>query len=82
MNIKTVVVGKLLNNTYIITTKQNNAVIIDPGIEFDKILPTTIDIPNDGYIAFEFALDNEKLLGETDEGAQQESPLGYRKLLQ
>jgi hypothetical protein len=39
-------------------------------IEFDKILPTTIDIPNDGYIAFEFALDNEKLLGETDEGAK------------
>lgn len=39
-------------------------------IEFDKILPTTIDRPNDGYIAFEFALDNEKLLGETDEGAQ------------
>ena len=37
MNIKTVVVGKLLNNTYILTTKQNNAVIIDPGIEFDKI---------------------------------------------
>lgn len=37
MNIKTVVVGKLLNNTYIITTKQNNAVIIDPGMEFDKI---------------------------------------------
>ena len=37
MNIKTVVVGKLLNNTYIITTKENNAVIIDPGIEFDKI---------------------------------------------
>lgn len=39
-------------------------------IEFDKILPTTIDIPNDGYIAFEFALVNEKLLGETDEGAK------------
>ena len=39
-------------------------------IEFDKILPTTIDIINDGYIAFEFALDNEKLLGETDEGAK------------
>lgn len=39
-------------------------------IEFDKILPTTIDITNDGYIAFEFALDNEKLLGETDEGAK------------
>ena len=37
MNIKTVVVGKLLNNTYIITTKENNAVIIDPGMEFDKI---------------------------------------------
>lgn len=37
MNIKTVVVGKLLNNTYIVTTKQNNAVIIDPGMEFDKI---------------------------------------------
>jgi hypothetical protein len=37
MNIKTVVVGKLLNNSYIITTKQNNAVIIDPGMEFDKI---------------------------------------------
>ena len=37
MNIKTVVVGKLLNNTYIITTKEKNAVIIDPGMEFDKI---------------------------------------------
>ncbi len=37
MNIKTVVVGKLLNNTYIITTKNNNAVIIDPSVDFDKI---------------------------------------------
>ena len=37
MKIETVIVGKLLNNTYIITTEKNNAVIIDPGIEFDKI---------------------------------------------
>ena len=43
MNIKTVVVGKLLNNTYIITTKENNAVIIDPGIEFDKIEKALLD---------------------------------------
>ncbi len=37
MNIQTVVVGKLLNNTYIVTTQKGNAVIIDPGMEFEKI---------------------------------------------
>lgn len=37
MEITTLVLGKLLNNTYIITTKQNNAVIIDPSVDFERI---------------------------------------------
>ncbi|MEE1280375.1 MAG: MBL fold metallo-hydrolase [Oscillospiraceae bacterium] len=37
MKIQTVVVGKLLNNTYIVTSEKGNAIIIDPGMEFDKI---------------------------------------------
>ena len=39
------------------------------GIAFDEVLPSSLD--NDGgYIAFEFAYKNDKLLGENDYGAR------------
>lgn len=37
MNIKVVVSGKLLNNTYVVVSNQNNAVVVDPSLDFEKI---------------------------------------------
>ena len=38
------------------------------GIQFDEVLPSIIDNDEKSYISFEFVLDNDKLLGEDDEG--------------
>lgn len=38
------------------------------GIQFDEVLPSFIDNDEHSFISFEFALDNDKLLGENDEG--------------
>lgn len=37
MKIETVVSGKLDNNTYVVITESNNAVIIDPSLDYEKI---------------------------------------------
>ena len=37
MNIEVVVSGKLLNNTYIVVSDKNNAVVIDPSLDFEGI---------------------------------------------
>ena len=38
------------------------------GMKFDKVLPSIIDKDPKSFISFEFVLDNDKLLGENDEG--------------
>ena len=38
------------------------------GLKFDKVLPSIIDNDSKSFISFEFVLDNDKLLGENDEG--------------
>ena len=43
------------------------------GMQFDKVLPSLIDGDEQSYISFEFALDNDKLLGENDEGSKRGS---------
>ena len=37
-------------------------------MQFDEVLPSLIDNDEHSYISFEFALDNDKLLGENDKG--------------
>ena len=37
-------------------------------MKFDKVLPSIIDKDPKSFISFEFVLDNDKLLGENDEG--------------
>lgn len=37
MKIKTAVVGKMENNTYLVISEKNNAVLIDPSMDFEKI---------------------------------------------
>ena len=37
MKIETAVVGPLSNNTYLVISEKNNAVVIDPGMGFEDI---------------------------------------------
>ncbi|MBR6064361.1 MAG: hypothetical protein IKP54_09435 [Bacteroidales bacterium] len=38
------------------------------SMKFDKVLPSIIDKDPESFISFEFVLDNDKLLGENDDG--------------
>lgn len=38
------------------------------GMQFDEVLPSLIDEDDNSFISFEFALDNDKLLSEKDDG--------------
>lgn len=60
-----------LNHLFAIRTDEKAVrLIIEKvtGIQFDEILPSLIDNDEHSFISFEFTLDNDKLLGENDEG--------------
>lgn len=60
-----------LNHLFALRTdKEAVKLIIEKaiGMQFDEVLPSLIDNDEHSYISFEFALDNDKLLGENDKG--------------
>ncbi len=60
-----------LNHLFALRTdKEAVKLIIEnaTGMQFDEVLPSLIDNDEHSYISFEFALDNDKLLGEDDKG--------------
>lgn len=60
-----------LNHLFALRTdKEAVKMIIEnvTGMQFDEVLPSLIDNDEHSYISFEFALDNDKLLGEDDKG--------------
>ena len=60
-----------LNHLFALRTDDNAVkVVIEKatGMKFDKVLPSIIDNDPKSFISFEFVLDNDKLLGENDEG--------------
>lgn len=57
MNVKTIVVGSLDTNCYILT-KNGHALIIDPGDEYDKIISNIGDNKIDGVIITHYHFDH------------------------
>ncbi len=57
MNVKTIVVGSLNTNCYILT-KNGHALIIDPGDEYDKIISNIGDNKIDGVIITHYHFDH------------------------
>ena len=45
MTIHTLVVGKLQENCYVVVNKKNEAIVIGPGDEIEKILASTNFLP-------------------------------------
>lgn len=60
-----------LNHLFALRTDKDAVKLIiekATGMQFDEVLPSLIDNDEHSYISFEFALDNDKLLGEDDKG--------------
>ena len=60
-----------LNHLFALRTDKDAVKLIiekATGMQFDEVLPSLIDNDEHSYISFEFALDNDKLLGENDKG--------------